>query len=1148
MLRKMKTTVLRNTFTLLLCAVAWFCASFAMAQTAVTVERAGTLSSVLDKTATSIKVTGPLNGTDLKYLRDMVDNQKLVSIDLSEARIVSGGDAYYDGKKTENDVIGESLFYQCKKLTTMVLPAGITTIGPNAFARSGLRKIEIPNLVTNIGKDAFAYCSSLTTAVIGKRVANMSQGIFYSSPVSTAYFKPMAPPSLSSYEFSSSPKIHVYADALADYKASGWNSYGTLMGDLDKTHPYEKDAEELAAEKFTGYFEDVLCTQLRAEYAAMSDEAMTEQLTADGMTEALIAVALKIKNNKWAAYEKDFRIHAYKAYSDAAYWNSKMNSTGGSYMGNPTGIYVKGSENLYVFVGDDIPSDATLYLAGCVDNHLIENAKTGKKLQKGMNIVLGMKDALYYVVYTADTKSMTKKLNEWPLMNIHIEGGVVNGYYELSRHSDADYSAILKAATHQRFTVKGDESVFNFKTATYRKAWPTTIDKSICWFDSLTVWEKELMGFCETVATGKRDYAPFNLTGGEAIFPIYYNNPNFAIEGEEADAGYANSTPFRTSYNSADCVSKSFDVARKDMDDNCAAHECGHNNQGTINLEGCTEVSNNLFSQMIRFIDGVVTTGGENVTFTFDDYAQRLPFYLRSGNSRQRMFFQLYLYYHQARKNTAFYPTLFQELRKSPISTYQSNNYNGALKFVRTVCKVAQEDLTEFFRVWGFFEPGVFKIEDYGAHTITARQADINRTLDEIKQYPKKNTEILFIEDRAEELLAFGFPRTPGQKRNESERVGQCGDLGQFTHYMEQSPEPSSYTYIQADSLYSMSGTGGVGFVVLDSENNILYGSNGYTFCIPTCVGKDFSIWSMDADGSLHPTEKTGSGKQAVELAKAGTLPDELLDNMISAIVTGPINGTDLKYLRDLNENHSLIHLDLSGASIKLGGTTYYQSFRTSSNVLGESLFYQCKKLQRIVLPKTITRIGKQALGRTGIRSVIIPDLVTAIDMDAFAYCDNLKEVVVGSKVRTIAQGAFYSSPVTHIYVKPLTPPTVSNYLLSSNPTIHVYKSALAKYQASAWANYGTLVGDLEDYEDKITAIDEPEAVSSEDIQIAQAGGQLQLTGLQDHAIVAAYTIDGMEVAKVPAQNGTAKLDLTAQSGRMVIISTGKQSLKVLVE
>lgn len=88
---------------------------------------------------------------------------------------------------------------------------------------------------------------------------------------------------------------------------------------------------------------------------------------------------------------------------------------------------------------------------------------------------------------------------------------------------------------------------------------------------------------------------------------------------------------------------------------------------------------------------------------------------------------------------------------------------------------------------------------------------------------------------------------------------------------------------------------------------------------------------------------------------------------------------------------------------------------------------------------------------------------MTSIGEDAFAYCDQLRTVLIGKGMKSLSKGAFYDSPVKDIYVTPLTPPSVSSYLLSSNPTIHVYTSALEKYKASGWAEFGTIVGDLTD-------------------------------------------------------------------------------------
>ena len=904
----------------LLSGIAFLCSVSIWSATEVNVTKAGTLSTLLQdvELEKELILSGSINGTDVKYIRELVLAGKVTKLNLGDVRIVKGGEAYYETYTTTNDVLGDYMFANCSRLITCVLPKTITSIGKYAFSKSGLKEADIPNTVTRLGGACFADCNALTTVVIGSKVNKLEQAVFYNSPaIKYANVKPKTPPSLDAYIFTASPTIRVYSSVLADYKASDWKQYGTILGNLDRYYPEEDtDSSAIVIEKAGNYFEDVACTQLKAEYKSMTDEQLTASLKEDGMPSYMVSIALKLKNEDWAAYEQDFRIHSYNAYSDAYYWNNKMRSTGGSYMGNPTGIYTKGDEPLYVFVDSDIPTDATLYMAGCAGNDLITSAKQGKMLKKGFNVVEGRENSLFYIIYTADTQKKTKTLSEWPAIKIHIEGGWVNGYYDVARKSDADYKAILKAAKHERFTVKGGHSLFNFKTSTYKSVWPSTIEKSICWFDSLALWQRELMGICESVATGKRAGAPFYLTGGEAIYPIYYNNPNFAIEGEATDGGYANSASYRTMYNTAGCVQSSFDVSRTaDFDDWCSAHECGHNNQGAITVEGGTEVSNNLFSNFIRHHTGLVTTSGNSLATVMDEYARHEPFFTRSLNSQMRMYWQLYLYYHLAQKNTSFYPSLFKALRADPLTLYGSNT--GCLKFVRKVCEIAQEDLTDFFRIWGFFEPlNNYTVNDYGAHSMTVKQTDINRTLAEIAKYPTKNREIIFIEDRVDYVPTTGFLTTAGQKRRESDQVGQCGDVGQFTDYLPGASKPSEYTYLQADSLYALEGSGGLGFLMLDKDDNLKYAANAKNFCIPSSVGDDYTLYSYDEGGVLHEITKSGDGTEYVEMASAGTLPNQLSDKAIKVIISGNINGTDVKYLRQLLTEGNLASIDLTDAKI----------------------------------------------------------------------------------------------------------------------------------------------------------------------------------------------------------------------------------------
>lgn len=1077
---------LLGTCRLLLATLACLLPTDIMAVTEVNVEKAGTLSSLIETSDKELRVTGVINGTDIKFIRDMVVAGTVTSLDWAGVRIVSGGSAYVESYTTANDIIGEKMFYECQNLQQMVLPTTLTAIQTNAFARTGLKAIDIPGTVTRLGGDAFAYCGSLETVVIGRKVNQLGQGVFYSSAVKTAYVKPMTPPSTPAYLFSSSPKIFVYTDVLTDYRQSSWKEYGTIAGGLEKTYPVELDPADAAKKLCGNFFEDAACTQLKPEYQAMSDEDLTAALTEVGMPELMVSTALKVKNASWAKFEQDFRIHDYKPYSDASYWNNKMMSTGGSYMGNPTGIYAKeDGEQIYVFVDSDVADDATLYIAGCVDNQLIYNAKTGTKLEKGLNIIDGVKNALYYIVYVADTKAMKKTLSEWPDIKIHIEGGVVNGYYDVSRHSDSEYQALMRASTLGRFTVRGGHSLFHLKTISYKTVFPRTVDKSIAWFDSVAVWEKELMGMCESVASGKKAGYPWYLTGGEAIYPIYYNNPNFAIEGEPSDAGYANSTPYRTSYNGIDCIRNCLNALNTSMDDWCAGHECGHNNQRAINVEGCTEASNNVFSNLVRYLDGLNSSGGSTLATVMNEYARREPFYYRDVNSRLRMYWNLYLYYHLGQKNTSFYPELFKALRNDPLVLYNSsNNNNGGLKFVRKVCEVAQEDLTDFFDIWGFFEPikaGSY-IEDYGKHPIAVTRANILSTKAAIAKYPVKNREIIFVEDRADYVLSTGFLQAAGRKRNGHEQVGQCGDVGQFTDYLPGVCQPSDYTYLQSDSLYALEGSGGLGFLMLDGENNIKYASNSWNFCIPTSVGRDFKIYSLDADGSLHEITKAGEGTVYVTLSRAGTLRSQLTnDQAIKLIVSGPINATDLTYMKQLVNKQNLQAIDLEKAVV------------TS---IAANLFQDNKKLAAIKLPLSLTSINQATFSGTNLKTIVIPDKVTTVGGDAFAYCGQLNTVYIGSSVKTMAQGVFYSSNVKDAYVTALTPPSIASYLFSSKPTIHVYASALEAYQKSAWAEFGTIVGDLTD--EMVDGICMPEALPGEEIfngQSSMAGDTYDLFG-----------------------------------------------------
>ena len=141
-------------------------------QITIKLDKAGTLPDKIASSEmykiTNLKITGEINGTDWKMIREMAGSNykgeptegKLSVLDLSEARIVNGGGEYYCygyNCYTSNDVIGEYAFKGCSGLTSLNLPAGITSIGWYAFQGcSGLTSIYVyAKKVPKIGSYVF---------------------------------------------------------------------------------------------------------------------------------------------------------------------------------------------------------------------------------------------------------------------------------------------------------------------------------------------------------------------------------------------------------------------------------------------------------------------------------------------------------------------------------------------------------------------------------------------------------------------------------------------------------------------------------------------------------------------------------------------------------------------------------------------------------------------------------------------------------------------------------------------------------------------------------------------------------------------------------------------------------------------------------
>ena len=191
-------------------------------QITINLDKAGTLPNKIASSEmykiTNLKIIGEINGTDWNMIREMAgrDNRgygtegKLSVLDLSEAKIVKGGDSYYPGDNcyTSNDEIGEKAFTDCSRLTSLTLPVGITSIGYDAFAYcSGLTSLTLPAGITSIGEYAFSGCSGLTSLTLPAGITSIDKYAFSGCSGLTSLNLPAGITSIDKYAFSGCSRL-----------------------------------------------------------------------------------------------------------------------------------------------------------------------------------------------------------------------------------------------------------------------------------------------------------------------------------------------------------------------------------------------------------------------------------------------------------------------------------------------------------------------------------------------------------------------------------------------------------------------------------------------------------------------------------------------------------------------------------------------------------------------------------------------------------------------------------------------------------------------------------------------------------------------------------------------------------------------------
>ena len=616
---------------------------------------------------------------------------------------------------------------------------------------------------------------------------------------------------------------------------------------------------DVYAEKVAKYFTNSAATEVTAATKAMTDEALKAQMTTEGVPQGLQEVVLKIKNQNWTRYksgrnwEKLFRIADYKVYSENNYgaWARSM-GIGYDYgsMTNPTGITARDGEDLFIFLGDDIPQNATVQI------ELVplgtRSAGMYYNLKKGLNVILNQGENNVFVNYIGRTFNNGKSLKDYKPMNIHIEGGKVNGYFDLTKgNTNEDWQTMQSDGLvwAKAFNMKGELIVMNMPGSDCKRYTPVHMKELVEIWNSIVQREDDLMGF----RAAKRDKC------------------NNVLNATAVDHGYMYATTGGTYYNYntlADVLN--YDKVKWGNGTLWGpAHEFGHNHQQLFNTAGMTEISVNMYSNMVMFTSGRVTSRSENCSYTdvdgkkydgvcesavstyADRFANKKKWFEYGTWGTTQMYYKLYLMFHATGLDDQFWHKCLDYLRTHRLEGQGTANCQGQkdyLLFAMACSYAAKQDLSSFFEAWGhFYNVNGSVIGDYSNTTMYTTSAQWMAAKKFMQQYPKgPANNMIFIDDHIRRTPAIFPGAAPGTMRedfNGAVRVGTMGDFGSWDQFKKDSlgtgwAVVKEEKTVNGRRTYTMEAKNShvVGFKIYDSKGNLMYFANTKTFTIPKKV------------------------------------------------------------------------------------------------------------------------------------------------------------------------------------------------------------------------------------------------------------------------------------------------------------------------
>ncbi len=742
------------------------------------------------------------------------------------------------------------------------------------------------------------------------------------------------------YLYYGSGKIQCWT---ADVKASRWY--------ITEKVTYN-DADVPGA--LSNLFSDAACTQLKKSFA--NEAAIEADADYKKLPTELRNMVKKVYSNTWTEnnydgsklawdsdYAKKYRVQWYEPYNEKMSAATALGINWHTNMNNPTGIFANNGDKLYVMVDGTIKEGATLYIESYTGHgKLVDNYKNGQQLQPGLNIISctadGSNYCINYIVETFDTsdgkrgnQAKKRRLYEYDDLKIHIEGGYINGYYNkmgddlYTPDKNADWDYIAARATQTDVTILGEYIVLQFplndadtegnKGLNHYLTGKNIIEDVIDEWDNVMIWERLVLGILDKGTTEDEakqspysekkvfEYTGDDEGGFESGYGDYYNvhGLSFGVGGSAYMYGSGDHCGYH--YNTMESIIQ--DILTNSGAHWGPGHEIGHQHQALLTVNGLTEVTNNLFSNVVLWYFGETTSrynGTEgalsNVLAQFN--TEGADFFSNNIWGQTIMYYKLFLYYHVLGHNPKFYPRLFEMLRQDPMSTgYAQDGSKCLMHFYKKCCLAAGEDLTEFFRAHGFFEVMDNRlVGDYSNSVYNLTQAQIDAAIKEVKNLGyEENIAVLFITDATSDEIKShkGGTLTP---------FGSvCGELGSYANFNDNYAQ--DYTYSISGTTVTMSGNGGVGFAIFNKNGELIGFSDKKEFelsldAVEAILNGEATFVSVNGDAST-----TAATSIDDEAQRNKSLLGELIEQVQGIVAFEDATGKKVGYYK----NSSLVTL-----------------------------------------------------------------------------------------------------------------------------------------------------------------------------------------------------------------------------------------------